>query len=83
MLRTSYNDRRKLSQLPREELARHQLARLNELLTGAVPHNRFYAEKFARVELPLASLDAPGAAAVHVQGGAGHRRRMTANSRPI
>jgi phenylacetate-CoA ligase len=50
-------DRRRLEQMPREELQRHQLARLNELLTTVVPHNRFYAEKLASVELPLASLD--------------------------
>lgn len=39
--------------MPREEIARHQLARVNELLTEVVPHNRFYAEKFARVDAPL------------------------------
>jgi len=58
MLRTSPADRRRLEQLPRAELARHQLARLQSLLTEVVPHNRFYAEKFARAEgLPLKSLD--------------------------
>jgi phenylacetate-CoA ligase len=57
MLRTTHHDRRRLAALPREELARHQLGRLAELLAGAVPHNRFYAEKFAQVELPLASLN--------------------------
>jgi phenylacetate-CoA ligase len=56
MLRATYQDRRQLEQLTREELARHHLARLNELLTEVVPHNRFYAEKLARIELPLASL---------------------------
>jgi len=56
MLRTTFKDRRRLEQLPREELERHQLARLNELLAEVVPHNRFYAEKLAQVELPLASL---------------------------
>jgi phenylacetate-CoA ligase len=57
MLRTSHQDRRRLEQMPREELARHQFARLGELMAHAVPHNRFYAEKFAQVELPLTSLD--------------------------
>jgi phenylacetate-CoA ligase len=57
MLRTTDQDRRKLEQLPREELARHQLARLNELLAAVVGHNRFYAEKLGQVELPLSSLD--------------------------
>jgi phenylacetate-coenzyme A ligase PaaK-like adenylate-forming protein len=56
MLRTTHHDRRRLEGLPRDELARHQLARLGELMTHAVPHNRFYAEKFAQVELPLSSL---------------------------
>jgi len=57
MLRTSAAERRRLEQLPRAELARHQLARLRELLTEVVPHNRFYAEKLARVDLSLESLD--------------------------
>lgn len=42
--------------MSRDELARHQFGRLGELLAHAVPHNRFYAEKFAQVELPLESL---------------------------
>jgi phenylacetate-CoA ligase len=58
MLRTTPEDRRRLQRLSPEELARHQLARLNELLATVVPHNRFYAEKLAGVELPLPSLDA-------------------------
>jgi phenylacetate-CoA ligase len=57
MLRLSAADRRRLEQLPREELRRHQLARLNELLKEARSHNRFYAEKLASVSLPLESLD--------------------------
>ena len=57
MLRTKHHDRRRLQGLDRDELARHQLARLLELLAHVVPHNRFYAEKLAQVELPLASLD--------------------------
>src|SRR5688572_23849348 len=57
MLRTTTADRRRYEQMPRQELARHQLARLNELLAETVPHNRFYAEKLAQVDLPLASLD--------------------------
>lgn len=58
MLRTSLPDRQRLIQSPRAEIARHQLARVNELLQEIVPHNRFYAEKFARVgaRLPLTSL---------------------------
>jgi len=58
MIRTLPEDRRRLIQLPREELRRQQLARLNALLADVVPHNRFYAEKFGRVDcLPLTALE--------------------------
>jgi phenylacetate-CoA ligase len=57
MLRDSSDHRRRLEQLPREELRRHQLARLNELLAEAMAHNRFYVEKLAQANLPLDSLD--------------------------
>jgi phenylacetate-CoA ligase len=58
MLRTTFEDRRRLEQLPRAELRRHQLARLQALLAEVMRHNRFYADKFARVAgLPLTSLD--------------------------
>ena len=57
MLRITDAIRRREEQLEPQELARHQLARLNELLTLVVPHNRFYAEKLSQVELPLRSLD--------------------------
>jgi len=58
MLRTTSQDRRKLQQLPRADLARRQLARLNDMLGEILPHNRFYSEKFARtLEPPLASLE--------------------------
>jgi phenylacetate-CoA ligase len=58
MLRATSQNRKDLQRLSREELARHQLARLNELIAEVVPHNRFYAEKFARLDcLPLVSLD--------------------------
>src|SRR5262245_21329202 len=51
-------DRQTHFQMPREQLREHQLARLKILLAEVVPHNHFYAEKFARVEcLPLESLD--------------------------
>jgi phenylacetate-CoA ligase len=57
MLRTSADDRRRLEQLSRAEIERHQLARLNEVLREVLPHNRFYAEKLARVNiLPLGAL---------------------------
>lgn len=51
-------ERQRYMQMPRQELRQYQLARLQKLLTEVVPHNRFYAEKFARVEcLPLESLE--------------------------
>ena len=68
MLRTTFQDRRRIEQMSRDELARHQLARLNELLAEIVPKNRFYAEKLAQVGLPLASLADLRQAALHVQG---------------
>ena len=56
MLRITPQDRQRLQQLPREELERHQLARLNELLHEILPNNRFYGEKLARVDcIPLTS----------------------------
>jgi phenylacetate-CoA ligase len=43
--------------LSRAALEAHQLAQLQTLLATILPHNRFYAEKFARVEcLPLKHL---------------------------
>ena len=58
MLHTTFDDRRRQEQLPRAELHRHQLARLQQLLAEVMQHNRFYKDKFARAEcLPLTSLD--------------------------
>lgn len=58
MLRTTHHDRRKLERMSREELGRHQLARLSELITEVLTHNRFYSEKYARVPaFPLTSLE--------------------------
>lgn len=57
MLRLTYDDRRRLEKMPREELRRQQLQRLNALLTEVVAHNRFYAEKLTGASLPLSSLD--------------------------
>jgi phenylacetate-CoA ligase len=54
---STYDQRRRLEQLSREELAQHQLTRLQRLFYEVLPQNRFYAEKFARVEsLPIESL---------------------------
>ena len=46
-----------MENLNAEDLAAHQLARLNRLLEDALPHNRFYAEKLVDLHLPLTSLD--------------------------
>jgi len=47
-----------LEQLPRAELERHQLLRLQDLLAEVTAHNRFYSEKFSQVDgLPLTSLE--------------------------
>ncbi|HEY4313414.1 MAG TPA: AMP-binding protein [Pirellulales bacterium] len=53
----SPEDRRRLESLPAEQLAAHQLERLNALLAEILPANGFYAGKVANVKLPLSSLD--------------------------
>jgi len=65
MITTTLAERRQLEQLDEEALERHQLTRLNQLLKTILPHNRFYAEKFAGISAamladpagPLTSLD--------------------------
>ncbi|MHB8957869.1 MAG: phenylacetate--CoA ligase family protein [Pirellulaceae bacterium] len=57
MLRISFEERRRRERLTPNELAAHQLARLNGLLARILPHNRFYAEKLAGLRLPLSSLN--------------------------
>lgn len=56
MLNTSFAERRQLEDLSGGALAQAQLGRLSELLQKILPHNRFYAEKLAGIELPLQSL---------------------------
>lgn len=58
MLTASYEDRRRLEQFDAEQLAEHQLGRLNTLLETILPDNHFYAEKLGSVKFPLQSLDA-------------------------
>jgi phenylacetate-CoA ligase len=65
MITTTFDQRRKLESLDGDELAAHQLKRLNRLLTTILPHNAFYAAKFPGITHdrlqdpngPLASLD--------------------------
>jgi phenylacetate-CoA ligase len=54
---TSYAERRRLEQLEPEQLAAHQLAQLNELLSEVLPQNKFYAAKFCGKRVPLANLE--------------------------
>jgi len=53
----SLSQRQQVRELPREELRKRQLSRLNELLAKILPHNRFYAEKLAAVSSPLKTWD--------------------------
>jgi phenylacetate-CoA ligase len=56
MTQTTVADRRRLESLPRAELEQYQLGRLNELLDRILPTNKFYAQKFARLNRPIKSL---------------------------
>jgi len=49
-------ERRRWETVPRAELERQQLISFNSLLAEILPSNRFYAEKFAGLQLPLKSL---------------------------
>ncbi|MEX1222941.1 MAG: phenylacetate--CoA ligase family protein [Pirellulales bacterium] len=51
------DQRRRFEAMQPDALAEYQLQRLNRLLQTILPHNEFYAEKLADVELPLRSLD--------------------------
>ncbi|MCA9175294.1 MAG: phenylacetate--CoA ligase family protein [Planctomycetales bacterium] len=52
MTADNYESRRRLESLSPEELTRHQLGRLNQLLEKVLPHNRFYAEKLGSLVGP-------------------------------
>jgi phenylacetate-CoA ligase len=53
MLQVSQAERRALEVFTRAQLERLQLEKLNRLLAQVLPHNRFYAEKLASLNLPL------------------------------
>ena len=53
MFRTSFETRRRYEGLGDEALARHQLARFNQLLEAILPRNRFYAKKLAEISKNL------------------------------
>jgi len=56
MSHTIDSQRRHLESLPRADLERYQLGRLNALLDRILPGNQFYAQKLARVKRPVESL---------------------------
>src|SRR5689334_22970639 len=53
---STYDERRQLRQLPRKELSKLQLSKLNTLLGEILPANEFYAQKFAGLNYPLRNL---------------------------
>src|SRR5687768_7547090 len=57
MRSTSTQQRRFLESLDRSALELLQISKLNAILQRILPENRFYAEKFRTVKLPLESLD--------------------------
>ncbi len=57
MEHTSAADRRRMESLDREALAKHQLAKLNDLLASILPANQFYASKLAACPQQFDSLD--------------------------
>ena len=57
MDQTSFETRRQHELQDRDQLATHQLAKLNHLLDTILPANRFYADKLSKLDRPLNSLD--------------------------
>ncbi|MDA0657535.1 MAG: AMP-binding protein [Planctomycetota bacterium] len=54
---TSYECRRRWEAMSADDLAHHQLSRLDGLLQSILPQNTFYATKLAEQRLPLRSLE--------------------------
>ncbi len=52
----SFEARRRVESLSRDDLTAHQLSALNGLLETILPHNAFYAEKLGNLTLPIESL---------------------------
>lgn len=57
MVDLSFEQRRQFERLGAEQLANHQLKKLNDLLAAILPCNRFYREKLSSVNIPLTGLD--------------------------
>ncbi|GIW93252.1 MAG: coenzyme F390 synthetase [Pirellulaceae bacterium] len=49
----SYEERRRLEQMARDELRHFQLDRFRRLLEIILPHNEFYSKKFHGISLPI------------------------------
>ncbi len=56
-LSTTCDRRREIERFSQEQLAAHQLSRINSLLSEILPHNRFYSQQLGSLELPLESLE--------------------------
>ena len=56
-LSTTFEQRREIERLPQEQVANHQLRRLNQLLSEILPHNRFYRQQLSAFDLPIDSLE--------------------------
>jgi len=55
--RTTPAQRREIESWDREQLRKHQLKRLNQVLEAILPANQFYQSKLKTINLPLNSLD--------------------------
>lgn len=60
MLSSTFLERRRLEALEPDELAQHQLRRLNGLLKAILPQNQFYADKLAAYLNPESLADPSG-----------------------
>lgn len=57
LISTTYQQRRDIEGYNQQQLADHQLQRLNQLLADILPTNQFYAQQLRDIKLPLNSLD--------------------------
>ena len=55
-LSTTFEQRREIERLSQEQVASHQLRRLNQLLSEILPHNRFYGQQLSAFDLRTKSL---------------------------
>ena len=57
MISTTYQQRRDIEGYSQQQLADHQLTRLNKLIDEILPENQFYAQHLRDLKLPMSSLD--------------------------